>query len=52
MFGDESGEGFEFYIEDLSVFYEFIISLGLVGLGEIDICVFFDGGDCCVGGLF
>ena len=52
VFGDESGEGFEFYIEDSSVPYEFTISSGLAGLGETDTCVFFDGGDRCAGGLF
>ena len=52
VFGDESGEGFEFYIEDSSAPYEFTISSGLAGLGETDTCVFFDGGDRCASGLF
>ena len=52
VFGDESGEGFQFFIEDSSVPYEFTISSGLAGLGETDTCVFFDSGDRCAGGLF
>ena len=52
MFGDESGEGFQFFIEDSSVPYEFTISSGLAGLGETDTCVFFESGDRCAGGLF
>ena len=52
VFGDESGEGFQFFIEDSSVPYEFTISSGLAGLGETDTCVFFESGDRCAGGLF
>lgn len=52
VFGDESGEGFEFFIEDSSVPYEFTISSGLAGLGETDTCVFFESGERCAGGLF
>ena len=52
VFGDESGEGFQFLIEDSSVPYEFNISSGLAGLGETDTCVFFESGDRCAGGLF
>ncbi|APD87526.1 hypothetical protein BM527_16290 [Alteromonas sp. Mex14] len=52
VFGDESGEGFQFLIEDSSVPYEFTISSGLAGLGETDTCVFFESGDRCAGGLF
>lgn len=52
VFGDESGEGFQFFIEDSSVPYEFTISSGLAGLGETNTCVFFESGDRCAGGLF
>ncbi|MDY6976270.1 MAG: hypothetical protein SVW51_08560 [Pseudomonadota bacterium] len=52
VFGDESGEGFQFFIEDASVPYEFTISSGLAGLGETNTCVFFESGDRCAGGLF
>ncbi|MED5334341.1 MAG: hypothetical protein VX735_16050, partial [Pseudomonadota bacterium] len=50
--GDESGEGFQLFIEDSSVPYEFTISSGLAGLGASDSCVFFENGDRCAGGLF
>ncbi|MBT3137131.1 hypothetical protein KL866_18910 [Alteromonas sp. ALT199] len=52
VFGDDSSEGFEFFIEDSSVPYEFTISSGLAGLGQTDTCVFFENGDRCAGGLF
>ena len=52
VFGDESGEGFQLFIEDSSVPYEFTISSGLAGLGASDSCVFFENGDRCAGGLF
>ncbi|AXT39044.1 hypothetical protein D1814_10320 [Alteromonas sp. BL110] len=52
VFGDENGEGFQFFIEDASVPYEFAISTGLAGLGETDTCVFFESGDRCAGSLF
>ncbi|WP_076010845.1 hypothetical protein [Alteromonas abrolhosensis] len=52
VFGDESGEGFQLFIEDSSVPYEFTISSGLAGLGSSDSCVFFENGDRCAGGLF
>ena len=52
VFGDESSEGFEFFIEDSSVPYEFTISSGLAGLGQTDTCVFFENSDRCAGGLF
>ncbi|GFD96502.1 hypothetical protein KUL156_51950 [Alteromonas sp. KUL156] len=52
VFGDESGEGFQFFIEDSSVPYEFTISSGLAGLGETDTCVFFENGERCAGSLF
>ncbi|MCZ8530783.1 hypothetical protein [Alteromonas sp. PRIM-21] len=52
VFGDESGEGFQLFIEDSSVPYEFTISSGLAGLGSTDTCVFFENGDRCAGGLF
>ncbi|CAB9495475.1 hypothetical protein [Alteromonas macleodii] len=52
VFGDDSGEGFQFFIEDASVPYEFTISSGLAGLGSTDTCVFFENGDRCAGGLF
>ena len=52
VFGDESGEGFQLFIQDSSVPYEFTISSGLAGLGQTDTCVFFESGDRCAGGLF
>jgi|GEM_PF-638474 len=52
VFGDEGSEGFEFFIEDASVPYEFTISSGLAGLGQTDTCVFFENGERCAGSLF